>query len=164
MGAMMGRARTLAIAAVAITALAVACVASCKQRGTIGVELKPVPVECGSATRVTMFLRPGACCSPVPRSAGCKLCQDPCSDGKCVPLVCDGGTCPIENLEHGLSITPPTAGQYATVFIFSTPNDGGSDDFVAWACQDTVADSDGTASKVLMPDAAECCAPVDGGS
>ena len=133
-------------------ALLVACLAACKERGTITIDLS---LTCPSvtATRVRFqAIKNGSC-----NSCSCTSCVcENTSEQQCIADVpCSGSGCPLADAqENGIDFDPPSAGRYALTYQFLGA--GTAAPVVASTCTTITVDADGTASSTAMP-APTCC-------
>jgi hypothetical protein len=119
--------------------VALVCLAACKQRGTISIDLD-LPDNCKTAATVKFQAVKGGRCS----ACDCNQCECPnVEDQQCVePVDCDP-SCTVEEAKgSGVAFDPPSAGSYALAYKFYDAN--GLQ--VGYVCVDVTVDADGTAS------------------
>jgi len=123
----------------------------CKDRGEIVLDLD-IPLECTPVTHVRPFLISGASCD----ECGCGSCVDACELDNC-EIGCDGGFCPVEVLDEGLPMQPPSGGRYMVVYQLAVEDGPESYRILATSCTEVDVDDDGTDSSEIRV-VARCCA------
>ena len=119
----------------------IACLAACKERGTIAIDLTlpPTCVRASEATQVRMQVVKGGSCM------ACTACNCPCPGTACITgLDCqDQPWCSLDDAKRdGIEFDPPSPGSYALSYTFYDALGVK----VGLVCADVVVESDGTTS------------------